>query len=423
MKKILFCLLLLSSGAIAQSISEVAYAWAQNSVNTVIFRKNSLVSLGDTQYIAFYDGTGKVIVGKRNMKDKVWELADSGFTGNAKDAHCSISIMVDGDGYLHLSWDHHGDTLRYAKSTAPHSLNFGPKQSMTGEHEVNVTYPEFFRTDKGNLLFMYRDGASGRGNLIMKSYELKTQKWTTLHNNLISGENQRNAYWQSFVDAKGVIHLSWVWRETPDVATNHDICYARSKDGGKTWENSKGVKYTLPITASTAEIIFPIPQKSELINQTSMFADKKGRPFIATYWRKEGVPQYRIIYQNKGKWDVSSPEHRNSSFSLSGVGTKRIPISRPQVVGWGKKGAILIFRDEDRGSKVSIAQTSNLRKNKWKIFDLMDENVGSWEPSFDTELWKSKGILSIYVQHSQQTDGEGQNTTPPHLIKVVDWKP
>lgn len=403
-------------------ISEVGEGWAENSVNTVIFRKNSLVTHNNTQFISFYDGQGKVIMGKRKYTEKEWNLKDTGFTGNAKDAHCSISIMVDGDGFIHLSWGHHGDPLRYAKSLTPLAMEFTPEIPMTGINEKNVTYPEFFRMANGDLIFMYRDGSSGRGNLALNQYTVATKTWEPLHSNLIDGEKKRNAYWQSFVDSRGVIHVSWVWRETPDVATNHDMCYARSTDGGKTWEKSTGEKYVLPINASNAEYIYPIPQKSELINQTSMFADAKGRPFIATYWREQNaeVPQYRIIYNLNGTWKSQNLGFRKTPFSLSGVGTKRIPISRPQVIGVYKNGAALIFRDEERGSKVSLAVNKNLKRNKWKIVDLLPDNVGSWEPSFDTELWKNKKTLSIYVQNSHQTDLEGRSETVPQKVKVVD---
>lgn len=406
-------------------ISNVGDGWAENSVNTVIFRKNSLISHGDTQFISYYDAQGNVLLGKRNIKSNHWEIKDTGFTGDAKDAHCSISIMVDGEGFVHISWGHHGHKLRYAKSLSPFSLEFTPEIGMTALNENNVTYPEFFRMANGDLLFMYRDGASGRGNLVINRYTTSTKKWEQLHNNLIDGQRKRNAYWQSFVDSRGVIHISWVWRETPDVATNHDMCYARSLDGGKTWEKSSGEKYTLPINAENAEYIYDIPQRSELINQTSMFADAKGRPFIATYWRDQDsdVPQYRIIYNLGNKWESQNLGFRETAFSLSGVGTKRIPISRPQVVGAFKNGAVVVFRDEERNSKVSLAINKNLKRNKWKIVDLLPDNVGSWEPSFDTELWKNKKILSIYVQKSEQADLEGQTKTPAQKVKVVNWRP
>ncbi len=421
----LFLLSLLLAGPLyAQKvqISEVADAWAENSVNTVIFRKNSLVTFEKTQFISFYDAQGRVIVGKRSLKEHRWELHDTGFTGNAKDAHCSISIMADRQGFLHLSWGHHGHPLRYARSKTPLSLDFSPEEPMTGLNEKNVTYPEFFKMADGNLLFMYRDGASGRGNLVINQYDVSTGKWVQLHSNLIDGERQRNAYWQSFTDSRGVIHISWVWRETPDVATNHDMCYARSRDGGKTWEKSTGEKYTLPITAANSEYVFQIPQGSELINQTSMFADEQSRPFIATYWRDQDsdIPQYRLIYNLNGTWKSQNLGFRETPFSLSGVGTKRIPISRPQVIGAWKNGAVIIFRDEERGSKVSLAINKNLRRNRWKIKDLLPDNVGSWEPSFDTELWKEQQILSLYVQRSDQADLEGRSEMPPQTVKVVD---
>lgn len=60
-----------------------------------------------------------------------------------------------------------------------------------------------------------------------------------VQNNLIDGENERSAYWQICVNKKG-IYLSWVWRESWDVSTNHDICYAFSADWGQTWKNPMG---------------------------------------------------------------------------------------------------------------------------------------------------------------------------------------
>ena len=84
------------------------------------------------------------------------------------------------------------------------------------------------------------------------------------------------------------------------VETNHDLCYARSSDNGFTWQRSDGTPYSLPITLSTAEVAWPVPQNSELINQTGMTADVDGHPYIATYWRDAGsaVPQYRLVWHD-----------------------------------------------------------------------------------------------------------------------------
>jgi len=92
------------------------------------------------------------------------------------------------------------------------------------------------------------------------------------------GEGKRNAYWQMCTDTHGTIHLSWIWRESGDVATNHDMGYAKSEDGGLTWLKSTGEKYRLPIMAESAEYAVRIPQGHELINTTSMYSDALGLP-------------------------------------------------------------------------------------------------------------------------------------------------
>lgn len=402
--------------------------WAANSINAVVFRKNSLASFRDTQYISYYDKDRYVVLGKRKLGERQWQLRRTVYRGNAADAHNSISIMVDGAGYLHMAWDHHNNRLHYVRSLRPGSLELTGELPMTGKVENKVSYPEFYRLPGGNLLFMYRDGGSGQGNLVINKYNIATTQWTQLHNNLIDGQRQRNAYWQAHVDSKGIIHISWVWRESPDVASNHDLCYARSADGGITWERSTGEKYVLPITAASAEYALRIPQKSELINQTSMSADATGRPFIASYWRDSAsaVPQYHLVYRGGNGWQTCRLDLRKMSFSLSGGGTKRIPISRPQVMvsGKGRKASVLlIFRDEERGSKVSVAYREKLQAKSWKIRDLTAASVGSWEPTYDTELWKDRGILNLFVQKVEQVDGEGRASLPPQMIEVLEWAP
>jgi hypothetical protein len=410
-------------------MTTVGEGWAGNSVNAVIFRKNAIASWSGNQYIAYYDQQKNVVLGQRKLGEQNWTIKKTQYQGNVEDAHRSISLIIDGDGYLHISWDHHGNALNYAKSVAPGSLVIGDKLSMTGIKESNVTYPEFYTLAKGDLLFLYRDGSSGNGNLMINRYDLKNKQWLQVQDGLIDGEGKRNAYWQLAVDTRGTIHISWVWRESADVASNHDMSYARSVDGGKTWEKSTGEKYRLPITLSTAECISKIPQQSELINQTSMFADANGRPFIASYWRGKGqtVPQYHVIYKQGAAWKTVNLGFRKTPFSLSGVGTKSIPISRPQILAWkhkGRQAVALIFRDKERGDKISLALSNDIKQGNWQVKDLTAEAVGSWEPSYDydTELWKNKGVLNVFVQKVIQVDGEGKADIKPTKVQVLSYQ-
>jgi len=403
--------------------TNLGYGWSNNSVNVVKFRKNALTTYKEYQFTAFYNEEGFVVLGKRKTNSKHWETVKTSYKGKSSDAHNTICIAIDGDGYLHISWDHHNNKLHYAKGKEPLSLVLGEEESMTGIDEKNVTYPEFYNLANGNLLFLYRSGSSGKGNLVLNSYHLKSKKWDQLHQNLINGEGERNAYWQTCIDNNGVIHLSWVWRETGDVATNHDLCYARSKDSGVTWEKSTGESYQLPITASTAEYAWKIPQNSSLINQTSMTADRNGNPYISTYWSENGIPQFQIVYQKDGKWTRENTGFRKLAFQLGGGGTKSIPISRPDILIDDKEEALSIyflFNDKERGNKVSLAYKKLDENSDWKIRDLTTTSVGQWEPNYDINLWKASQKLHIFTQEVTQIDGEGLAKKEPTMIKILE---
>ena len=400
-------------------VSEIGLGWSNNSVNTVIFRNKALTTFKNIQFTAYYNPEGKMVLAKRKLNSPNWETVTTPYSGNVSDAHNAISIAADSEGYLHVSWDHHDTRLRYARSKKPFSLELGEEIPMTGKDEDKVTYPEFHNLPNGKLLFCYRSGASGRGNMVMKLYDVPTQKWTSLQNNLIDGENQRSAYWQICVGKKG-IYISWVWRESWDVSTNHDICYAFSGDDGKTWQKSSGEKYNLPITEKTAEIAWNVPQNSSLINQTSMTVDENGNPYIASYWDNNGVPQYKVVYWSSGGWNLINTDFHQNAFTLGGGGTKKIPISRPKIVV-NKSMLYLLYRDEERDNKITLAHT-NLDKKQWKLEDISLLTVGQWEPNFDQELWTTKKELHIFSQNVSQADGEGLVKVKPQPVQVLEIK-
>ena len=417
------CIALFAGLSEAQKLVKAGEGYSSTSVNTAVFRNNSVTSKGDTQFVAYYDPDGFLTLGKRSLKGGGdFETLRSKYKGKVIDAHNIISIGVDGKGYLHVAFNHHNANLQYCRSVAPYSLELGDLEPMVGRDEVRLTYPEFYSLKNGDLLFAYRYGKSGQGNLVINRYDVRTGKWTRVQDNLIDGEGERNAYWQMCVDRNGVIHVSWVWRETPAVETNHDLCYARSKDGGVTWEKSTGEKYTLPINAGNAEYAFRIPQESELINQTSMTADRKGNPFIAAYWKGAGeaCPQYKLVFKDKDGWKSKKVHHRDTDFSLRGKGTKMIPIARPRIAVDNKGNVYYIYRDVERGSRVSLAYSGDSGRDIWEVSDLTDFSVDAWEPSYDNNLWNAKGKLHIYVQRTSQGDGEKVKDSAPTPVFILE---
>lgn len=406
-----------SCASLKTTEATIGYGWAGNSVNTVIFRNAALTSFKGYQFAAYYNNEGYVVLAKRAISTPTWHISLTQYKGNIQDAHNSISIAVDAQGYLHLAWDHHDNPLHYARSTTPFGLELTGMLPMTGLQEEKVTYPEFQHLPDGKLLFCYRSGKSGRGNMVMNVYNPNTKTWSQIQDNLLDGQGSRSAYWQMCTGSKG-IYLSWTWRESWDVSTNHDICYAFSPDGGITWLKSDGTPYTLPITVDTAETVWAVPKNSSLINQTAITTDKAGNPYIATYWAQNGAsPQYKVVYYNGTKWNVMDSSFCNGSFALGGGGTKSIPISRPELLV-KNNSLYLLYRDAGRDNKVSLAHAR--LNGTWQVTDLTHQSVSQWEPNFDKELWKSDAVLHIFVQEVHQADAEGINDVAPTPVRVLE---
>jgi rhamnogalacturonyl hydrolase YesR len=405
--------------------------FAGSSVNVVSGLQNTLVTEGGRQYAAFYVADGTLVLAKREIGSDTWTSARTQYRAAVADAHRTVSIAVDGAGFLHVSWDHHNNALNYARSVAPGSLELGPKQSMTGQRESRVTYPSFLRLPDGDLLFFYRDGGSGRGNLVLNRYHTAEATWRQIHASLIDGEGARSAYPAVTLDPRGGLHLAWVWRDTPDVATNHDIAYARSKDGGVTWTSVRGDALVVPITRATADYAIRIGHGRALMNPPSIAADNNGRPYIANYWRPEGsdVPQYHLLHYDGDAWHVQQITRRTTAFALEGTATKRPPISRSVLFtrqAWRKPREVhLVYRDDERGGRIVVASCADIAHPEWTTTELTRSTVGAWEPSMDPEQWRRLAQLHMLVQHVEQRDGNDSEaaTVEPTRVAALVWSP
>lgn len=149
----------------------IGEGWARSSVNAVVFRQNSVTSHGDTQYAAYYDADGHVVLAQRRLGANEWDVRRTQYTGNVRDAHNAICIAVDGNGVLHIAWNHHGQPLNYARAVRPGALELTRPRPMTGALESEVTYPQFYNLPDGDLLFVYRHGGSGRGDVLLNRYD------------------------------------------------------------------------------------------------------------------------------------------------------------------------------------------------------------------------------------------------------------
>lgn len=295
-----------------------------------------LYTHGDRQYIAYYNANRNMVVGQRYLDESTFDLhimpATSRETAGGTstvlgwDSHNSVTIGIDKEGYLHLSGNMHVHPITYFKSTEPYDIST-LKQQMTlvGPNEERCTYPHFMLTKEDELLFHYRDGGSGNGNEIYNIYSTETGKWSRMLDvPLTDGQGLMNAYQsQPSVLKDGWYHVYWVWRDTPDCSTNHDLSFMKSPDL-KNWYNAFGEQIALPATLDKKELIVdPVPAQGGLLNLAAkMVLDQKDRP-VFTYHKfdEDGNTQLYIAKTEGDKWTYHTVTNWDYRWYFSGNGS------------------------------------------------------------------------------------------------------
>jgi hypothetical protein len=400
----------------------IGMAFANDAVNTSIFRVNAVISAGNYQFATYYADDGSVVVARRELGSDKWDVAMQPFKGNVADAHNDVVLGISADGLVHISYDHHGNPLHYRVSAKPFDIHsFGDPQPMTGREEEHVTYPQFISGADGSLYFFYRDGASGNGTLCLNKYDVESKSWKVVQHPLVDGEGKCNPYWwRPSIAGDGTIHIAWCWRDTPNAETNHDLCYSFSKDGGQTWLRSDGKLQDVPITRENAEVIDPIVRGSNLINQCSSAVDAQGHCHLAQYFNDaDGIPQYFHEWFDGNVWHKNQVTHRTTRFSLSGGGSLAIPISRPEIAIKRDGTVYLIAREADAGGGVRLYEAA-APYEKWGAIEVSHDDLGNWEPIYDLARFANTDILSLFILPVHQGNHERTTNYGAHEAEIME---
>ncbi|MHC4740429.1 MAG: BNR repeat-containing protein, partial [Planctomycetota bacterium] len=317
-------------GATVEKRVDIERVWAGHKVGFC------LLTEGRRQYAAYYDADRRMTVAMRRLGSAKWEVKrlDSKI---GWDSHNYVTMAVDSQGYLHLSGNMHCVPLIYFRTTKPYEISsFERVANMVGREEQRCTYPKFFEGASGELIFTYRDGGSGNGNQIYNVYDVEKREWRRLLDvPLTDGKGLMNAYIVGPVrGGDGWFHICWVWRDTPNCYTNHDLSYARSKDMVN-WETAAGKAVELPMTVDTEGLIVdPVPVKGGMINgNTRIGFDSKGRVVISYHkFDEAGKTQVYNARFEEGRWMVRQASDWDYRWFFEGGGTIHFEIRVSGVV-------------------------------------------------------------------------------------------
>ncbi len=457
------------------------HGYAGSGVNNVSFIAWNLYTIGDQQFATYYyrnpDYSGdpnnnQVLIARRTHGQPTWDVLKTSLTAtNISDIHDSVSMGIDGDGYMHLSWGMHVHPLRYAKSSSPvvganpltMSGNLGTA-GMTGQ-EDNVTYPQFFNLPDGDLLFLYREGVSNENNCgaadqYLNRYDTATDAWDNIHK---SGASQSPLLkgmgftpdWNSYpnrmvADNQGHLHLTWTNRYQGDspagesgYQTNHNFYYARSNDQGQTWTRMDGTPYALPIIgeaaaganpASIGELVVSIPEGSSLINQADMTIDKNGNPVIASWWAPGAQQgnhrrQYMVAFHDDAEygdvWQTRQVSNRTIDPTDYKVPESELgDVARPLVLCDDDNRLLVVYRDnqDSNGTTVAYSEPYSVdpTRSTWTTIDLTTDNMGKYEPNYDPVIWATENKLHLLYQvHAGCGNGFPPGNASP--VSVLEW--
>lgn len=304
-----------------QSVTSIAIdnVWSGHRI------KPYLLTRGRQQFVAYYDANRQMTIAHRQLGGKWRYFKVDSWLG--WDSHNYVTMELDSEGHLHVMGNMHADPLEYFRTSEPLNVRSLKRISVMSDKslEQKMTYPVFLLNKQNQLIVKYRDGGSGNGSEIYNIYDTESKKWTRLHaNTFLDGEGKMSGYFEGpTLGPDGAFHLIWVWRNTPNAATNHSLSYAKSSDLIH-WYDSNGEPISLPITAKSAEVVDPVPPFGGMINgNVKIGFDHNKRPVIVYHkYDQKGDTQIYIARKQGTKWkSVQISDWKGFRWDFDGHGS------------------------------------------------------------------------------------------------------
>ena len=377
---------------------DVAPVWAGHPVGF------ALLTHGDQQFVAYYDAQRRMTLAQRTLGAGAWKIKVLPSTVGW-DSHNYVTMALDSQNCLHVSGNMHVKPLVYFRGNKPLDIeSVEPVNRMTGQDELHVTYPRFFNGPSGELIFSYRDGSSGRGNNLLNIYDPATKTWRRLLDvPLMDGLGNPNAHMNAYMNGPdpgpdGYYHVSWVWRNSPDASTCHDLSYMRSRDLAH-WETIDGKPLALPITIATQGVLVdPIPVRGGIVNGMGQVGFDKNKQVILSYAKFDAAGKTQLYFARfeNGAWThvQASDWTRRIEFlgggSLPDVGIHIGPVA------WSDGRLTIPLTHPDYGGGTSIIDPQTMKLAGKLPADpraLAFHRVGKVESSFPGMQVKWSGDL------------------------------
>ena len=224
---------------------------------------------------------------------------------------------------------------------------------------------------------------------------------------------------------RGRLHVTWCWREDPDLKTNHDLMYAYSDDRGRTWQNNAGRSIghggQSPVNVESPGIVVaPIAFGWGMMNQLTQDVDGQGRVHVILWHNPLDAPgpnhdlnawrYYHYWRDESGRWN-------GQALPFFGRKPRLVVDESGDALMVFNKGRDLEYHGHEHGGKLHVAAaTAKARWTDWRVVYTSDRDfVG--EPRVDLLRWRAEHLLSVYVQQKPDLPGN------PSPLRLIEFEP
>lgn len=199
------------------------------------------------------------------------------------DAHRNPTLLLDDTGHLFVFYGAHNDPTRVLRSDRPYEA--GAWRKCAAIVDPTTSYPQPYQLLPGEVFVSYRERSSGWRSRVSRS---NVETW---EDPVDIVEFEGNAIYAMSIAETGdyphSIHLAWSrlgGGTEEEIRTKHlwarryNIYYARSGDGGRTWQRSDGSPYDLPVREADAEKLYDSGESGVWLKDIQL--DSDGRPLI-----------------------------------------------------------------------------------------------------------------------------------------------
>jgi hypothetical protein len=377
------------------------------NLNSLPFTQDPLATDGIRQYAVWVSGPRRApLLAWRDLPAGSWSqpvdlsaVPGSPFTAETKlDPHHSYSLGVDAQGRVHVAGNNHNEALRYAVSD-PGDPTRWQAAEMIGTDEERVTYPAFVSLPDGTLLFFYRDGRAGHGDVYLNRLPVGGERWERVGMFVAGRGSDESPYLNHVaVGRDGARPVSGCFRGKGGAAANRDVWHVVNDDGGATCRGAADEPLDLPLTHATVPIVVStVPHGSGLVNQMGMDVDAAGRPHVSYFhYDAAGATQVALASHDGDRWqtrDIARLTHRMETETP----ILDASVARPQIACTADGNVWALFRatQDGRGGRLScIRCTPELPLHELPLYE---DDLGAWEPTLDSRALRERDELHLLL--------------------------